>query len=226
MLNIAFITTYISQNNMETVLIILPEEIDPFFLLVGEYLSGKAYAVYYCPPVLNNIKQKLLTLTVDYTLVKYDSYDLILAITAFSKISTPQNQFVLKLNSSEYNLMSLFSLQISAYICSSFSFNEMMECLSTLSKGQKYLCKDIKDQFAKFDSLNDGQAVRNKLSKREIAIMNALATGKRAIEIASDLFISINTLHNHKTKIRNKLNLKSNSDLLVAAINITQKKRH
>lgn len=208
---------------METVLIVLPEDIDPFFTLVGEHLAEKGYAVYFCSPVLHDIKQKLLTRKIDYTLINYKSDDLLVAITAFSKITTPQNQFVLKLSSTDHNLMKLFSLQISAYICNSFSFNEMMECLIVLSKGQKYLCKDIKDQFSQFEVLYDSASIKNKLTKRELSIMSIIATGKKSHEIAADLFISTNTLHNHKTKIRNKLRLKSNSDLLFTAIRIVGK---
>lgn len=56
------------------------------------------------------------------------------------------------------------------------------------------------------------------LSKRELEILKWTCDGLSSKQIAEKLFISINTVHNHKKNMREKTNCKSTSELLTYAI--------
>lgn len=55
------------------------------------------------------------------------------------------------------------------------------------------------------------------LTKREVEIVNALASGKTASTIAADLFISEPTVKSHLMAIYRKLNVKNKTSALTAA---------
>ena len=62
----------------------------------------------------------------------------------------------------------------------------------------------------------------NSLSPREHYVMVALASGKRAIDIAADLNVSIKTVSTYKRRLFNKLQLNSLADLVRFFLNGSQ----
>lgn len=59
--------------------------------------------------------------------------------------------------------------------------------------------------------------MRKILTKRELEILKWTCEGLTAKEIAQKLFISINTIHNHKKNMREKTNCKNTLELLTYA---------
>lgn len=57
----------------------------------------------------------------------------------------------------------------------------------------------------------------SKLSKREIEILGLLAKGMMSKEIANQLFISVNTVNNHRQKIIEKMNVENTNEALTYA---------
>jgi len=58
----------------------------------------------------------------------------------------------------------------------------------------------------------------DKLSKREIEVLNAIAKGKNNNEIAEALGVSPKTVDSHRTNLLRKMNVNSTAALLVASI--------
>ncbi len=60
--------------------------------------------------------------------------------------------------------------------------------------------------------------LQNLLSKRELEILSLLATGQSIKEIAKQLFLSPATIATYRARLLEKLNLKSNIDIVLYAI--------
>lgn len=58
-----------------------------------------------------------------------------------------------------------------------------------------------------------------RLSSREFQILNLIASGKAMSEIAADLSLSIKTVSTYRTRILEKMNVRSNADLVKYCIN-------
>lgn len=58
----------------------------------------------------------------------------------------------------------------------------------------------------------------NPFSKRELDVLKCLKRGLRTEEIAEELYLSINTIYNHKKRMYKKTGVSSTVDLLIAAI--------
>jgi DNA-binding NarL/FixJ family response regulator len=56
------------------------------------------------------------------------------------------------------------------------------------------------------------------LTKREVEVLELIASGKSNKEVASTLFISVKTVDTHKTHILDKLGLKNTAELVKYAI--------
>lgn len=61
---------------------------------------------------------------------------------------------------------------------------------------------------------HSGATILEQLSVREYAVMQALSSGERPIEISARLNLSIKTISTYRRRILNKLGLKSNADLV------------
>lgn len=96
------------------------------------------------------------------------------------------------------------------YITKSSTQQEMFEGLVDVYAGKTFVCKDIKDSFAKELLQNDGDQNRlERLSLREIEIMKLVCEGLSSKEIAHAYSISVKTVEVHRYNILRKLNLKN-----------------
>ena len=57
-----------------------------------------------------------------------------------------------------------------------------------------------------------------KLTNRELEVLDLVGNGYSTIEIAKELNLSVKTISTHRLRIRNKLNLKNNSELIKYAV--------
>lgn len=69
-----------------------------------------------------------------------------------------------------------------------------------------------------FEASDEAVAPHTALSKRELEIFMRLAQGMGVTEIAAMLFISSKTVSTHKARLMEKMNLKTNADLVRYAL--------
>lgn len=80
---------------------------------------------------------------------------------------------------------------------------------------------DMTGRASKLDVLQSSQSAQNKnpFSKRENEILKELYAKKSAKEIAVTLFISLDTVHNHKKRMMKKVGVKSTLELFLLSRN-------
>lgn len=191
---------------------------DMHYQLLSEYLVEKGHKVVFTESSFKAITDYISNNHTDYTILPENTEDFILRITSFLRIKIPRNQCILILPEKQANIQNLLILHVSAYLYESFRLSEINDCIISLSKGHKYICNELSNNLNKLSGKKTGDLVTLHLSKQEHNILSLLASGKMSKQIASELCISLNTLHNHKTKIKKKLKLNSNSDLLLFSI--------
>lgn len=101
---------------------------------------------------------------------------------------------------------------------------EMLLAIDTIYSGNEFYSDDISKVILKSyieKAKKNGEEIYNPhelLSKREIEILKMFAEGFINKEIADQLFISIRTVESHKNHIMQKLNLKTQVELVKYAI--------
>lgn len=110
------------------------------------------------------------------------------------------------------------NVQMHALLLSGCVFDEYLTCLWQVSEGYFYFSEGLQLQMAlKQVKPTENSVFFDVLSGREREVLSLLCEGFTNAQIGSSLFISAETVKNHKTNIMQKFNLKTNNHLLVFA---------
>lgn len=95
---------------------------------------------------------------------------------------------------------------------------EIVEAIRKIAKGGKYLTDEVIDGLLLLSDKKSSMDSYESLSNREFEVLRLLAKGNKLTEIAGSLGLSVNTIASYKTRILEKLNLKSTAELIRYAI--------
>ena len=105
-------------------------------------------------------------------------------------------------------------IKADGYILKNSQGNEMYEAIQQVMRGQTFYDVGLpKEQLEKLFSQKSTKS-NELLSNREQEIVRLTILGFTNQEIASQLFISVKTVENHKSNIMQKLELKSKAELV------------
>jgi two-component system, NarL family, invasion response regulator UvrY len=90
---------------------------------------------------------------------------------------------------------------------------ELVSAIRKIVIGGKYINPSLAEKLADNYTGTKKEQLHEKLSDREYQIMCNIAVGKTAEEIAQDLSISINTVYTYRTRIFEKMSMRSNVEL-------------
>ena len=109
----------------------------------------------------------------------------------------------------------LLSLGAMGYLTKNSTKEEMKEAIIEVKKGNKYICKEIKNVLAQEEIQGDREVSQIKhLSKREIEIVQYVKKGFSSREIGLLLEIGMKTVEVHRYNILRKLHLKNSASLV------------
>lgn len=105
----------------------------------------------------------------------------------------------------------------SSYLLKSHHENDLLEAIRTVSVGDAYLYPNatkllLEDYIRKSSGTHEDHLM--KLSGREQEVLSYLAKGYTNREAAEQLYVSIKTIETHRSKIMEKLNLKTRPALV------------
>ncbi len=104
------------------------------------------------------------------------------------------------------------------YLSKSSKPSEIINAIRKIEKGGKYLNPEIIEELILRPNRSTEDSAHEILSNREFEVLRLLAKGNKIIEIAESLGLSVNTIASYKTRIQEKLNIKSTAELIRYAI--------
>jgi DNA-binding NarL/FixJ family response regulator len=106
----------------------------------------------------------------------------------------------------------------SGYILKNTGKQELVNALSTLQHGGSYLDTEVSNTLLKsFTAKEPSRHMVEKLSDREMEVLEAIAKGLTTQEIAKKLFISKNTVETHRKNLLYKLEARNTAELITNA---------
>lgn len=90
---------------------------------------------------------------------------------------------------------------------------ELVSAIRKIVSGGKYINPSLAEKLADKFGETGKETLHENLSDREYQIMCNIALGKSADKIAEELSISINTVYTYRTRILEKMSMKSNVEL-------------
>jgi len=105
----------------------------------------------------------------------------------------------------------------SGYLTKDSAPEQLVEAVRRVHGGRKYLTPETAELLA--ESVESGQEKPHEgLSDREFDVFRRLASGQSVSEIAADLNLSVKTVSTYRTRILEKMNIRSNADITRYAI--------
>ncbi|MFH0758225.1 MAG: response regulator transcription factor [Bacteroidota bacterium] len=106
----------------------------------------------------------------------------------------------------------------SGYINKNVAPKELTKAVRKILNGGKYITSELAEKLA--DNLKYGldNVLHQRLSDREYAVLCKIAEGKTVHQIAGELFISEKTISTYRSRILEKMEMKSNTELIRYAL--------
>lgn len=125
---------------------------------------------------------------------------------------------VLSVHPEEQYAMRVLKAGAAGYINKESAPVELLEAIRRVASGRKYVSAFLAEKLA-FNLESDFEKpVHESLSDREFQVMCKIAMGKTVTDIANELNLSIKTISTYRTRILEKLNLKSTAEITRYAI--------
>lgn len=105
------------------------------------------------------------------------------------------------------------------YITKSSAAHNLRDAVQIILDGGQYVDPALKDAIPTGKPSNSEAGILAKLSRREFQIFCKFAEGLSTTEIADELSLSMKTVANYQTQIKDKLNLGTSAEWVRLAIN-------
>jgi DNA-binding NarL/FixJ family response regulator len=101
----------------------------------------------------------------------------------------------------------------SGYLNKNSIHGEIIKAIETVRRGKKYLTPSIAEKLVEALHSDSNTAPHLLLSDREFDVFKLLASGKTISEIADQLSLNYNTVSTYRSRLLEKMNMRSNSEL-------------
>jgi two-component system, NarL family, invasion response regulator UvrY len=101
----------------------------------------------------------------------------------------------------------------SGYLSKSSIHDELVKAIETVLRGKKFITPAIAEQMLDTFHTGENEHPHHLLSDREFDVFKLLASGKTNFDIADQLSISSTTVSTYRSRILEKLSLRSNAEL-------------
>jgi len=118
----------------------------------------------------------------------------------------------------EHYAMNLIRQGASGYLSKECDPMEIVEAIRTISTGRRYISPSVAELLAQQLDRKTSIAPHEQLSDREFQVFLKLAKGETAGDVATELSLSVKTVSTYRTRLMEKMNLASNSDLTYYAL--------
>ena len=106
----------------------------------------------------------------------------------------------------------------SGYLTKETASDELVAAIRKVSSGGEYVTLSLAERIASMLRSGTAGPLHETLSDREYGVMQGIASGKTVKEIAADMFLSPNTVRTYRTRVLQKMEMKTNADIMRYAI--------
>jgi len=106
----------------------------------------------------------------------------------------------------------------SGYLTKGSASEELVTAIRRISGGRKYITSSIAERLADDVEATAEKPLHDTLSDRELEVFRMIAAGKTPTQIAEELFLSVKTISTYRSRILEKMKMKTNTELMHYAI--------
>jgi DNA-binding NarL/FixJ family response regulator len=125
---------------------------------------------------------------------------------------------VLSIHAEEQFAVRVLKAGASGYLTKENAPAELVKAIRKVVSGGKYISPALAETLAFGLEAASDRPRHETLSDREFQVMQLMASGKTVTEIAEELYLSAKTVSTYRSRLLEKLNLKSNAEITRYAI--------
>lgn len=125
---------------------------------------------------------------------------------------------ILSMHSEEQYAARVLRAGASGYLAKESAPDELVAAVRKISLGGKYVSPSLAEKLASDLAVDTREPLHQTLSDREYETMRLIASGKTTAEIAQQLSLSPKTISTYRSRILEKMRLKSNAELTLYAV--------
>jgi two-component system, NarL family, invasion response regulator UvrY len=163
-------------------------------------------------------------------LVRKQDFDLVLldismpdkngidTLKAIKQIKPELPVLILSGHAEEQYAVNLLRAGASGYLNKETASTQLVGAVRTAVQGRKYVSPALAQVLADGVSSGGDEPLHAQLSQREFQIFCKLAAGQSVSQIAEELHLSVKTVSTYRTRVLEKMGMKSNADLTYYAV--------
>ena len=125
---------------------------------------------------------------------------------------------ILSIHPEEHYAIRVLKAGASGYLNKDLAPEELVKAVNCVLAGKRYITASIAEKLASSLDLNSEKVPHEFLSDREFEVLKLIAAGKSVSDIAEQFSLSVTTVSTYRARIMAKMNLKTNADLTLYAI--------
>jgi DNA-binding NarL/FixJ family response regulator len=140
------------------------------------------------------------------------------ALQQIKQIQPKLPVLILSIHPEEQYALRVLKAGAAGYLSKDLAPDELVNAVQRVMLGKKYITASIAEKLASVLDNDSDKLPHEYLSDREFSVLKLLASGKSVSDIAESLFLSVTTVSTYRARIMAKMNMKSNADLTLYAI--------
>lgn len=125
---------------------------------------------------------------------------------------------IISMHPEDQYAVNLLRAGASGYVSKQSASEQLINAIRMVLRGRRYVSPALGEQLAAGLSGDAQKPLHTELSEREFQVFCKLATGQPVSEIAEELFLSAKTVSTYRSRILEKMGMKTNADLTYYAI--------
>lgn len=106
----------------------------------------------------------------------------------------------------------------SGYLTKESALSDLVKAIRRVADGGRYVTPSLAETLLTHLDTEPGQVLHESLSDREYQVLCRIASGKQVSEIADELTLSVKTISTYRSRMLQKMGMKSNAELTRYAI--------
>jgi DNA-binding NarL/FixJ family response regulator len=163
-------------------------------------------------------------------LVKRDKWDVVIldlglpgaggieVLRAIKQHSPKLPVLVLSVHPEDELAIRLLRLGADGYITKGAESDVLVPAIRKVARGGRFVSEAVNEKLLERVGPRSAAEPHERLSDREYQVLRLLAAGKTTTEIANDLSLSVKTVSTYRTRLLEKLNVRTTADLIRYAL--------
>ena len=121
---------------------------------------------------------------------------------------------IISMHPEEQYALRVLKAGANGYINKDCTPDELVNAIRQILSGRKYISQSIAEHLAENAGIDSPGPLHEKLSDREFDVLKMIGSGKSVSKIAEILSLSVNTVSTYRLRLLEKMNLRTNAELI------------